>query len=189
MFYIKRINDSILFKDIIYILLGLIMIIMPKFISDSVCYLIGTLLIIFGALKIAGYVERDKKDTLSNTLMIIGVVSLILGLMVIIKSELFASIIPFILGIYIIILGISHLQQANEFKKHKYPKWTSVLVSAIVLLLLGVVIVFNPFSTLTLAIRIIGIVFVVNYIYDIFNLYNYKKGFAEFKKDIEKMIK
>lgn len=189
MFYIKRVNDSLLFTDIIYALLGFLMIIVPEFISNSICYLIGTLLIIFGALKIANYVEINKKDVLTNALMIIGVVSLILGLMVIIKSEVFASIIPFILGIYIIIVGISKLQQALEFKKHKYDKWTSTLISASLLLVLGITIVLNPFSTLTLAIRIVGIVFMISFIYDAFNLYNYEKGFSELKKDLKNIMK
>ena len=189
MFYVKKVNDAILIKNIIYILLGFMMIIMPEFISDTICYLVGVLLIIFGALKVSKYVEIGKKSPITNALMIIGVVSLVLGLMIIIKPETFASIIPFILGVYIIILGVSNLQQANEFKKHKYENWTSALISASILLVLGIVIVLNPFSTLTLAIRIVGIVFVVSFLYDAFNLYNYKKGFTEFKKDIEKMIK
>lgn len=189
MFYIKRVNDSLLITDIIFALLGFIMIIVPEFISNSICYLIGTLLIIFGALKIANYVDVGKKGTLTNTLMIIGVVSLVLGLMVIIKSEVFASIIPFILGIYVVIVSISKIQQALEFKNHHYSKWVSALISALILLLLGIIIILNPFSTLTLAIRIVGIVFMISFIYDAFNLYNYEKGFSELKKDIKKIIK
>lgn len=187
--YIKEIKKSILLTDIIYLFIGFLMAVIPKFISDFICYIMGIIIILFGSNRILKYMELKKKNSLSNILLFIGIIALIIGLVIIVNPKSFASIIPLIIGVYVFVLGITKYNQAINFKEAGYKSWYNVMISAVLLSVLGLIVAFNPFETLTLIIRLVGIAFIINSIYDLYNTYNYSKGFKEFKKDIDKLLK
>lgn len=187
--YLKEIKKSVLLTDLIYIVIGTVMMIIPGFISNFICYVLGALIIFYGSLKIIKYRELKEHNSLSSIMLIMGVLAFILGLIIIINPEAFASIVPIIIGIYIMIISLSKFNQAIEFKNSNYSKWPAVLIAAILLLSLGIIITFKPFETLTLILRVVGIVFIINSLYDIYNVYSYQKDFKDLKKDFKDILK
>ncbi|HPF83442.1 MAG TPA: DUF308 domain-containing protein [Bacilli bacterium] len=186
--FLKKIKKSLLLTDMIYIMIGLLMALIPGFISNCICYIIGILILLFGASKIIRYIDTKDNGNMATFMLIVGIISAILGLVIILNPESFASLIYILIGIYICILGLSKLKQALDFKANNNKSWYSILISAILLLVLAIIIVFNPFESLTLVIRIIGILFVLNSVYDLYNIYNYTNGFKDFKKDMNDLL-
>lgn len=187
--YIKEIKKSILVTDLIYIMIGLIMAIIPGFLSNFICYVMGIIIVLFGSTRILRYIELKKKTNLSNIMLVIGIIALILGIVIIVNPEGVTSIIPFIIGIYVFVLGLTKINQALEFRENNYNGWSPTMISAVLLLLLGIIVIFNPFEALTVVIRLVGIAFIINSLYDLYNVYNYNKGFKDLKKDINKLLK
>lgn len=187
--YFKEVNSPILLTKLIYIIIGIAMIIIPEFISNSICYIISILIIFFGLSCLIKYIQLKKHNIISNIMLVISIIALILGLVIFINPEFFISIVPFVIGIYIIIIGVSKYIEAIEIKKANYKHWYIVMFASILLLLLGIVIIFNPFKTLTLIITLVGIIFTINSLYDIYNIYSYQKNFNNLKKDIYTSLK
>lgn len=185
---IKKAQKNNIQKNIIYLLIGIFLFIFPNFISNSICYIIGSLTSIIGLICLINYFKLKKHNNNSVILLILGLLILGFGLSIIIKPNIYISIIPFIIGIYIIFIALYKLNQALILKNSKYNKWYSFMLSAILMLLFGIIITFNPFETITLIIRLIGLTFIITSIYDIYNNYNYKKGTKDLKKDINKLF-
>ena len=185
----KEIKKTALLNNMIFLFVGFIMFIIPSFISNFICYIIGGLILLFGIKYIINYINIKKRNNLSSVMLFLGVLALILGITILLKPNTFSSIIPFIIGIYIIIVSLTKINEAMNLKNNNYDKWYSFMLPAVLLFLVGVVITFNPFETITLVIRLVGVIFVVNSLYDLYNVYNYEKGFKDLKKDFEKILK
>ena len=82
---------------------------------------------------------------------------MIVGLLIYYKAEVVVSIIPIILGVVILFSGFSKLQQAVDLARMKARRWTTVLATACLNLILGGVIIFNPFSPALTFLRFVGI--------------------------------
>jgi uncharacterized membrane protein HdeD (DUF308 family) len=95
--------------------------------------------------------REENRDAFSGALT-----ALLIGLFIIIKPELVAQIIPFICGIIIIVNGVSNLQYAIDLKKYSHKLWWTVLVSALISVVVGSLIVFDPFTAATTLTVLIG---------------------------------
>lgn len=89
--------------------------------------------------------------------LVLGIFLMIVGLLIYYKAEVVVSIIPIILGVVILFSGFSKLQQAVDLARMKARRWTTVLATACLNLILGGVIIFNPFSTAMTLLRFVGI--------------------------------
>jgi uncharacterized membrane protein HdeD (DUF308 family) len=122
-------------------------------------------------------------------IFIVGILMILLGLFIILNPSKLASVIPITIGLYLIIIAISKLSDSFEYKSANYDKWYNFLLSSILTLIIGLVILFNPFETVTLVIRIVGVVLLIDGLFDIYNLYSYQESFKDFQKDIKKIFK
>lgn len=187
--YLKVIKKDALLTDLIYMVIGILFILIPGFISDFICYLIGLLIIILGINPIRRYFKLIDKTRSAKIVFILGILMILLGLFIVLNPSMLASILPITIGAYLIIIALAKLSDAIEYKSSNYDKWYNFLLSSILTLIVGLVIIFNPFKTVTLVIRIVGIVLLIDGLFDMYNLYNYEQNFKDFKKDIKKIFK
>lgn len=72
------------------------------------------------------------------------------------------AILPIILGVLVLIEGISKAQRAMMLQKYGYPKWQAALLAAVLIALLGVLLILNPFGALVITVRVLGGVILVD---------------------------
>ena len=58
--------------------------------------------------------------------------------------------------------GFFNLAQALDQRREQYTRWTASLAMAILTIVLGLLIVFNPFSTMEMLVVAIGIIIIYN---------------------------
>ena len=78
--------------------------------------------------------------------IVYGIVTILLGILSIKNHETIASIIPFVLGIGIIISSSTKLQCAFELKSKNNPQWKMTMLVSIISVACGVILLFNPFG-------------------------------------------
>ena len=83
------------------------------------------------------------------------------------RAEAVISIIPIILGIVILLSGIVKFQQAIDLARMKVSRWSTVLATALLNVILGAVVILNPFSTVTTLLQLVGIGLIYSGLYDI----------------------
>lgn len=183
---LNKIKSFNYFLPIVYFILGLLMVIFPGVITNIINYIIGGLLILFGADYIVRYLGNNKVTSYSKYSLIIGIIPIICGLFLIFNTQILVSIIPFIAGLIILMDAIEKIKHAIDLKKMNLDEWWINLVIAILFMIFGIIIILNPFKTAELLIRILGIFLLVDCFADVWNNFSYEK--VEIKKGKDKVI-
>lgn len=155
------------------LLLGIILTIMPGVAAGTLVSVLGWLLLIFGFICVvvaivfrAGTVEPGPIAT--------GLLSLASGLLLLIRPGLLVSLCGIVLGLLLVIHGLQDLKQARQSKAMGYD-WKPSMVIAIIKLVMGALVVLNPFSTAALLIRMAGIFLIVDALGDLILVRNATK--------------
>lgn len=155
-------KNSFVFVSILYILLGGAILIWPGSSLELICLLVGFVIMLYGAVKIFSAVsDRERKSRLVGGILF-GAVLAGIGVYLIIRPRTILSILPVVIGIFIVLNGLTKIQKALELKKAGYHKWWSFLLAALVTEALGILIISNPFSTVKLTFMVVGLVMVTD---------------------------
>jgi len=172
-------NASIL-TSVVILVIGIFLFIQPGTVIRMISIVLGILFLIPGITSLVDYFKEKN-----NASLIVGVITILISLILIIKTDLVASILPFILGIYFVINGISRVQYAIELKKEGFNSFSTSLVFSILIIICGVLFIIDPFEGAMTLTQIIGIFMIVYSILDISNTVVIKKGI----KTVEKSMK
>ena len=140
---------------------------------------------ILGIIKFIRSVNNEYKEELN---IVYGVVTIILGILVIKNPEAIASILPIIIGIGIIINSATKLQYAFELKAANNNLWKSTLIISLISTVFGVILLFNPFKGAVFITKIVGILIAFYAILDIVSTFSIRRNVVEIHKTIEETI-
>lgn len=156
---------------LIMLILGGLFLVFPGTAQKTLANIIAIAFVIMGVAKILSYFGKPKEDAYgymeykSKSVIVIGIIYIVLAAFI---AKVLMSIIPIFLGIIIVLNGIIKLQYALEIKKNTPDSgWRFILLTAVIMLVVGVVILCNPFKTNNLIIRIIGGILVFESIFDL----------------------
>lgn len=110
--------------------------------------------------------EKIRKRSNNNEL-VLGIILLAFGLIILLNQVAFISILPIIIGMWLIIKSVMKIQLAINLKSMMAEKWGWVLASAILMFIFGVLIVLNPFATVITLTRFVGIMLLIAEICDL----------------------
>ena len=159
----KKFFRSSLLTSLFLIALGLLLIFQSDAVIYSISYIIGGTLIAIGVLAIIKFIQNTNNEQKAELDIVYGIVSVILGIIVIKNPQAIASIIPAILGISIVISSATKLQYAFELKANGNNLWKTTMVISIISTLCGIVLLFNPFkAALCKFVMSVGHMLVVN---------------------------
>lgn len=184
----KKFFRSSIITSIVLIVLGLLLIFQSEITILSISYILGGILIALGVLAIIKFIKNTNTLLKSELDIVYGVVTIILGILIIQNPEAIASIIPIILGISIIISSATKLQYAFELKANKNSLWKTTMIISIISTLCGIILLFNPFKGAVVFTKIIGIFIVIYAILDIVSTTTIKKNVTIIHDAIDRNI-
>ena len=140
------------------IIAGLLLLVFPQQSLNVITYAIGAVALIYGILKIVSYFRnREYSPLFTWELILVGI-----GIFSFTNPGGIFAILPIILGVLVLIEGISKAQRAMMLQKYGYPKWRAALLAAVLIALLGVLLILNPFGALVITVRVLGGVILVD---------------------------
>ena len=143
-----------LLKGIVALAVAIIIFIKPAEALVAIATYIGALSIIIGLVIII--VSLYKKTGFWQLFFGQGIIYALIGLLIITYPRVTASLLIFLIGLFITILGI--IQLSAWFKMREImPTSTMALITAIISILVGGTLLFNPFEGAVLATVIMGI--------------------------------
>lgn len=156
-------------SSLIYVLFGLALLLKPLLVEDLLCYLLAGAAVLFGVIRIAGYMVTKVEDRIVEDTngLAVGLSLLILGIFILLKGTMFIMLFPFVLGFMITYKGVEGIQNVVNLKKFGYPVPMATLVVAAIITLFGIIVMMNPFSTALGLFRMLGIGLFVSGIVDI----------------------
>lgn len=186
-----KLLKSSIWSSIALVVLGLLLIFYSELTILSISYVIGGILIAIGVIALIKYISNINKDIKNEIDIVYGIGTIILGIIVISNPKAIASIIPFVLGILIVINSTAKIDYSFRLKKNKNKLWISTLIVALVALICGVLLIFNPFAGAEFITKIIGIILVIYAILDIVSTIRIskelKETFGKVKEDKKKL--
>lgn len=183
-----RFFKTSLFSSIGLAILGLLLIFQSELTIVSLSYIIGALLVGLGAIGILNYVKNKEHSDKKEMDLVYGTVCIVLGIVVIGNPQGIASLIPFVIGLVIIISSATKLQYSFELKKQNNNLWKSTMILSIVTMLCGVLLIFNPFQGAIFITKVIGILILIYALLDIISTITIKSTVNKLHKSIEEHI-
>ena len=166
---VKKVIWPSLISSIFLLLLGLLLFFKSGATLIAISYLIGGILSAVGIIAIINFLRNSSKDIFNQLNIIYGVVSIVAGIFLVTVPEFIGSIIPVVVGITVIISSSLKLQQALFLKNMNSKYFMPSLIMAILCLVCGVVILFNPFTSAVVVTKMIGLFMIIYAVLDIIN--------------------
>ena len=164
----KPINN--LLRIVLALSLGALLIACPATAALSMVIIIGGLFLIPGLISIIAYLFRDK-ETSSRRFPVESIGSCLLGLSLLIVPDFFIGFLMYVLAGVLIFAGF--LQIRDLFSVRKIVEIAPFFyIIPVLILLMGVVILLNPFKVIETTFLVTGIVCVV---YSVSEAVNYLK--------------
>ena len=186
-----KLLKSSIWSSIALIILGFLLIFYSEVTILSISYVVGGILIAIGVIALIKYISNINKDAKNEIDIVYGIGTIILGIIVISNPKAIASIIPFVLGVLIVINSTAKIDYSFKLMKQKNKLWISTLIVALIALVCGVLLIFNPFAGAEFITKIIGAILLVYAILDIVSTIRIskelKETFGKTKEDKKKL--
>lgn len=147
-------NNKSFLTPIIYLIVGVILAFKSNEAIQLLFYIIGILVILYGVKQFVEYYQNKEMAQYKNINLTIAISSIIIGILSIVLSEVIELSIRYVLGFFLIFMGISRLLTQISF--NNYKNFSSV--SNIILIILGIYSIFVSNAILV----VIGWLLIVN---------------------------
>ena len=107
--------------------------------------------------KLSGYFAKDLFQLAFQFDLALGIVSIVLGIIIIEKTEYIIEILSTAIGIFMLVDGALKIQTAVEAKHFGIERWWLILVMSFVVTFVGILLLVTPFETAGMIVRLIGL--------------------------------
>lgn len=142
--YIQAAKSGYIIVSVLLCMLGAALIADPAFSVLLLCRLSGLLLVMFGAIRIVGYVSKDLYRLAFQYDLAFGILLIALGALMMLRTDKMANVLFSILGIYVLADALLKVQIAIDAKAFGIDSWWLILAAAVVAGVAGFLLVLRP---------------------------------------------
>lgn len=161
--FLKKSGLSNTVTSIIFFIIGILLITKADLALKAISYILGGVFIALGLIKIVRYFKNKGNEDFFNNDLVFGVISAILGLVIIFNNGAIEFIFRVVVGVWIVYSGILRVSLAIKLNKAGVQVWNLSLVMAILMIIAGLFIIFTSGAL----IKTIGIIVVAYAIMDL----------------------
>lgn len=181
-------RTSSIISALITIALGVVLLVWPDLSVRLLCMLLGAALLITGAGYIISYFARRSKLSAFQFEIILGIVLAILGLWLLLNPDTFITLLQFLFGALLVIHGVVDLQATFHLQGAGYEKWWVALILALLTVVLGAVIIFNPFGSMAALLMLIGAALIFDGLSDLVLIFRLSRVFRAVSEAVEEIV-
>lgn len=141
----------------LYILLGVCLMLRPETSLTTLCYLLGGVTLLLGIIKIIGYFSKNLYCLAFQFDLVMGILAVIFGLLLLFHPRFITAILPFVVGVFVLLGGLLAIQSARDSRAFGLSNWWVLLLLAILSVVLGAVLMFKPFGSAVVIMSVIGV--------------------------------
>ena len=156
--FLKKTGWTSIITSVVTAIIGIIIIGNPMVTMKIVAYVLGSLFIAFGVIKLINYFVAKGAYDFYNYEMIYGILAIIIGIVTIAYSNTIATIFRIIIGVWILYSGIMRFGLVLKLKTLEIKEWKYALMIAILILICGVYVLVKA-ETIGIAIGIAVLVY------------------------------
>ena len=169
---------------ILFVLFGIILTIFPDISNLTISYIISIGLIVNG---ITLFFKNEKY--LIIDFISLGVISLVLGLIMLLYPKIVITLIPIVVGTWMIVSSVFKIRLSLVLKDCQINSWVWTLLLAILTIICGILMIINPQIGASAITSFIGILMIIYSASSIVDLIIFKNNVNSIVKSIEKSYK
>lgn len=173
-----------LILGILLMITGIIIFIWPTQSYISMAIILPVAMILLGIVNVI-MAFKEKYIRGRGWLAVSGIIEVILGVLLLIYTDFSATLLPYFFGFWLLLRGINQIGLARELSSIRVSEMGWSIVSAILLLICALIVLFNPMFGITTIVLWVGVSFLmigISLFAYSFDLYSIKK---KYKKDNE----
>lgn len=150
-------------NNIVFLLLGILLLFFPDLSMRTASYLIASVLLISGV----NYLIKlyKNKDSITNgdiLYLIISIAAIVISISIFISPLWIINLINILLGIILVINSLLNLKNLLSFRKNRTRSWWFYLIIICLILVLGVIIIVKPNLLAEVIVQIAGATLIIN---------------------------
>lgn len=158
---IKKLKWNLILMSVLYLALGVFLLLMPGTALSLVCAALGAVVLACAVVQLIRYFTVERGIFQSQLTLISGLVCLGLGAFLIFRSDIVVRVLPIVFGLFVIFDSLGRVQNALELRRCGYASWKGFLLLAALSIVLGIIMIVNPFGTMETLVMAIGIILIV----------------------------
>ena len=174
--FFRKMQGSYIVMAVAYVVFGLSLLIKPELSTTVICYAIGAVCVIYAIANLIKYFTGSMNRMYIEPDFVLSVIICVFGIVTIVRPSVIISILPFIVGIVLVFSGLIKVQDGINLKRFNYDRWFLVLGFAVISVILGIVVLLNPFGIGLLFTRIVGLFFTVDGVLSISSIVMLRKN-------------
>ena len=185
---LKKINNYIyasIVLSLIFIAIGVMCVIKPDISFDVISFVLTIIFIVNGILLLVADF-RSRSIFMSNFLS--GVLSLVIGIVLLIHPNALKTILPFIVGIWFIVSALANMKFSFYLKNESTTYMILTIIMAIISIVCGFILIVKPLESLDVLIITLGITFIIHSLSNIIDMFVIKKYINKIVKNIKYYI-
>lgn len=183
----KRLNVMTLgaiVLDLIFIVLGIFFATDPEITTTVANILIAIVLMVSGIYALIKFIMNMNENIVFTFELIYGILSFVAGIVIMTNPLSLTGLITIFVGIWFIISGAIKASVAIRFKRFKEDSWLINLTIAILTIIIGILLLVNPFRGALVLSTYVGIMLIIYASMDIVEKILLRKR----AKNIEKIL-
>lgn len=152
-------------------IIGIILLVRPDESVEFISILCGATVIMLGVGAWISYFTKFK----STFLAILGTLAVVAGIILCVKYRSIISAVLFLFGIFVLVGGVVDLVSALEARKNDLKSWIISVVMAVITIVLGLLVIINPFNSVMALTRILGAGLIVYAVMDLITFIQIRK--------------
>jgi uncharacterized membrane protein HdeD (DUF308 family) len=143
---VKKFSKSYILISALYVVLGAVLLAWPSTSVKMICYGLGFAMVVLGITYGIIYFTKDNLSGFLQMDLVIGIVCLAFGIFILLNPTFLSTVLPFAMGIILLLGAVVKIQSSLNMKRLKFSKWYLVLICALIIVVLGIVLLCNPFE-------------------------------------------
>ena len=173
----KNLRIDVTFTAVLAVLLGVLFVAWPGQITIFFSRILAAAVMVAGAVLFLGRVT----DRPVNLWSVIGSgILFLVCLWLIVSPTIIASIIPIVIGVFLLVHGIQDVVMAAELRQYEAPRWKVAAVLGAISILFGVVCICNAFGIAKLTMVLIGMMLIYDGVTDMLIVFRVRRA----RKDV-----
>lgn len=173
----KNLRIDVTFTAVLAVLLGVLFVAWPGQITIFFSRILAAAVMVAGAVLFLGRVT----DRPVNLWSVIGSgILFVVGLWLFVSPTIIASIIPIVIGVFLLVHGIQDVVMAAELRQYEAPRWKVAAVLGAISILFGVVCICNAFGIAKLTMVLIGMMLIYDGVTDMLIVFRVRRA----RKDV-----
>lgn len=155
------------------LVVGILLLINPFGFTKTIIIGLGICFTVMGILQIIKYFQTHVLDILHEHSLSNGLILTVLGVFCVFWSDWFIATFPLltvIYGVIILITGLKKVEWMVTALRLKRKHWYITGINALLTIIFSVVVISNPFSTITVLWQFTGVMLIIEAIFDIVSI-------------------